>query len=152
MGCEARIFFPQRFKKVFHRYRYCAPLHQGCLLFDGLHGHEPHAWPRDRLADRRRIGRIVLLPPDVGFDIAWWHQLHGMTEFHQLTRPKVRCRTGLHTDEARLQLPEKLEHLCAPQLPRDDNLAILIDAMHLEHALGEINADGANPHVDDPIR
>jgi hypothetical protein len=24
--------------------------------------------------------------------------------------------------------------------------------VHLEHVLGEINADGANLHVDDPLR
>jgi hypothetical protein len=34
----------------------------------------------------------------------------------------------------------------------DDDLARTIHAVHLEHVLGEINADGANLHVDDPLR
>jgi hypothetical protein len=32
----------------------------------------------------------------------------------------------------------------------DDDLARTIHAVHLEHVLGEINADDANLHVDDP--
>jgi hypothetical protein len=33
----------------------------------------------------------------------------------------------------------------------DDDLARAIHAVHLEHILGEINADGTNVHVDDPL-
>ena len=38
------------------------------------------------------------------------------------------------------------------KLTGDDDLARTIHAVHLEHVLGEINADGANLHVDDPLR
>jgi hypothetical protein len=38
----------------------------------------------------------------------------------------------------------------APQLAGDDDLARTIHSVHLEHVLGDINADGANLHVDDP--
>ena len=36
------------------------------------------------------------------------------------------------------------------KLTGDDDLAQAIHAVHLEHVLGEINADGANLHMDDP--
>ena len=36
------------------------------------------------------------------------------------------------------------------QLSSDDDVARTIHAVHLEYVLGEINADGANLHVDDP--
>ena len=34
----------------------------------------------------------------------------------------------------------------------DDDVARIIHTVHLEYVLGEINADGANLHVDDPLR
>jgi hypothetical protein len=40
----------------------------------------------------------------------------------------------------------------AAQLPNERNLALTVDAMDLENVLGEINANGANLHVDDPLR
>src|SRR5205823_2682398 len=52
--------------------------------------------------------------------------------------------------EARRYLAKELDDLLAPQLTGDDDFAGTIYAMHLEHVLGEINADGANLHVDDP--
>ena len=47
-------------------------------------------------------------------------------------------------------LLKEVDDLLAPQLAGDDDLARTIHAVHLE--LGEINADGANLHVDDPLR
>ena len=46
---------------------------------------------------------------------------------------------------------KKLEHLPAPQLLRDHHLARRVDAMHLEHVLGEIQTDRGNLHVDGPL-
>ena len=57
---------------------------------------------------------------------------------------------GLHTDQASGKLAKKVQDLLAPQLTGDDDLAHTIYAVHLEHVLGKINADGANLHVDDP--
>jgi hypothetical protein len=59
---------------------------------------------------------------------------------------------GLHTDQAWRYLAEELNDLLAPQLTGDDDFACTIYAVHLEHVLGKINADGANLHVDDPSR
>ena len=43
--------------------------HQGALLGHALDRHEAHVRPRDRLGDRRRIGRVVLLPLHVGLHV-----------------------------------------------------------------------------------
>jgi len=59
---------------------------------------------------------------------------------------------GLHADQARRHLPKEVDDLLAPQLTADDDLAHAIHAVHLEYVLGEINADGANLHVDDPLQ
>ena len=59
---------------------------------------------------------------------------------------------GLHTDQATGELAKKVQYLLAPQLTGDDNLARTIHAVNLEYVLGEINADGFNMHVDDPLR
>jgi hypothetical protein len=59
---------------------------------------------------------------------------------------------GFHADQARGNLAKEVNDLLAPQLTNDDDLARTIHAVHLEHVLGEINADGANLHVDDPFR
>ena len=61
-------------------------------------------------------------------------------------------RAGLHTNETRGKPPEELHYLLAAQLPNEHNLALTVDAMDLENVLGEINANGANLHVDDPLR
>ena len=74
-----------------------------------------------------------------------------MTKLGQLARPVMRGRAGLHADEAGWQLPEKLDDLPAPQLPGDHRLARRVDAVHLEHVLGEIQTDRANLHVDGPF-
>jgi hypothetical protein len=59
---------------------------------------------------------------------------------------------GFHADQASGNLAEEVDDLPAPQLTGDDDLARAIHAVHLEYVLGEINADGANLHLDDPLR
>ncbi len=49
-------------------------------------------------------------------------------------------------------LAKEVQDLLASQLTGDDNLARTIHAVNLEYVLGEINADGVNMHVDDPLR
>ena len=111
----------------------CAMQHQGRLLLRRLDGYEPHARARDSLADRGGIGRIVLGAPDVSLHVARRHQTHGMSELGQLSRPVVGRRARLHADQTWRQLLEKLDDLPAAELPRDDNLPILVDAMYLKH-------------------
>ena len=63
----------------------------------------------------------------------------------------VRRGARFHTDQARCKLLEEHDHLAATQLPRDDNLALLVDPVNLEDILGDIQTDRANLHVDDPL-
>ena len=74
-----------------------------------------------------------------------------MAEPRQLPRPVVRAAARLHADQARRQLREKCQHALALQLPLHGHLACRIHPVHLEHALGEINPDRANLHVDGPL-
>jgi hypothetical protein len=60
----------------------------------------------------------------------------------------VRCRTGLHADQARRQALEKWHHLAAPQLLANDDLLGRVDPVNLEHVLGDIQTDRGNLHVD----
>ena len=57
---------------------------------------------------------------------------------------------GFHADQARRNFAKELDDLLAAQLTADDDLARTIHAVHLEHVLGEINADGVNLYLDDP--
>jgi hypothetical protein len=50
------------------------------------------------------------------------------------------------------KLCEEGDHLRASQSLDDDNFALGINAVNLKDALGEINTNGGNLHVDDPIR
>jgi hypothetical protein len=86
-------------------------MHQRSLLFPGFYRDEPHRWPRHRLADRRRIVRIVFAALQVGLYIARRHQLHCMTNGLQLAGPVMGRRTSLDANEAPRQTCEKLQHL-----------------------------------------
>ena len=63
----------------------------------------------------------------------------------------MRRGARFHADQARWQLLEQGPHLRASQLLGEHHLAGSVDAMNLKHALGEINPDRANLHVDGPL-
>jgi hypothetical protein len=123
-------------------------LHQPTLLLGRLHPHKSHRRPADRLADRLRVGRIVLTALDVSLHILRRHQTNLMTELRQLTCPVMRGGTGLHANEARRQSREKLHYLTAAKLFPNDDLLSRIDPVDLEHVLGDIQPDSGNLHVD----
>lgn len=61
--------------------------------------------------------------------------------------PVVRTRAGLHADHARRQRRDQLVQFVACHAGANQlGLAGLVDAVHGEHVLGEINADGHNSH------
>src|SRR5215471_11690320 len=60
----------------------------------------------------------------------------------------VRRGTGLHTDQARRQGLKKCHHLAAPELLPDNDLLVGVDAVDLEHVLGDIQIDRGNLHLD----
>ena len=127
--------------------------HQSCLLFSGFDRSKPHQRTRHSLADGCCTGGIVLGPLNVALHVARGASSSlCVSKRRDLPRPIVRRAAGFHADEAWGELAEKLDDLFAPQLPGDDNFAVAVDAMKLEDILCEINADGANLHVDDPLR
>jgi len=57
--------------------------HQLRLVVDRTNRHEPLAQPPRRLANRRCVGRVVLVAPDIGFHMRWRQQSNLMSEFDQ---------------------------------------------------------------------
>jgi hypothetical protein len=63
----------------------------------------------------------------------------------------MRCGARLHADEAVRQLLKQRQHLRSPQLLGDNHFAGRVDAMHLEHVLGQIDPERGNLQVDGPL-
>src|ERR1022692_4543376 len=123
-------------------------LHQPALLLDRLDRDEPHGWAPDRFADRLGVGGIVLVALDVGLHILRRHQTNLVAELRQFTRP-IMCRgAGFHADKAWRQSLEELYQLAAAKLLSDGDLLSRVDAVNLEHVLGDIQTDRGNMHVD----
>jgi hypothetical protein len=64
--------------------------HQAALLLDRLDRNEPHVRSRDRLADRLRVGRIILLSLDIRLYVGRRYQTHGVPKRLKLPRPIMR--------------------------------------------------------------
>jgi hypothetical protein len=58
----------------------------------------------------------------------------------------MRCRTGFHADQTRLERPKIGDHAAPPKPPANDNVSIGVDAVDLEPVLGDIQTDGGNLH------
>ena len=110
---------------------------------------EAHRRPAHRLADRRRIGRVVLAAPDVGPDVLRRHQAHLVAKRAQLARPEVGPGAGLQPDEAGGRWAKK-PSLGAAQTALDHDATRRIDAMHPKDMLGEVETDRGNLHADGP--
>jgi hypothetical protein len=122
--------------------------HQQGLLIGRLDRHEPQRWACHGLTDGSCISSIVFRPFDIALHVARRHQAHGVTELGDFTSSSA----GFHADQAKRNLAKKFNDLPASQLSADDDVARTIHAVQLEYVLGEINADGANLHVDDPLQ
>ena len=75
--------------------------HQRRLVLKRAHADKSHRGPRNRLANRRRVRRVVLLPPHIGLHINGRHHARVMAELDQLARPMMRRSTGLEPYQAR---------------------------------------------------
>src|SRR5712664_84478 len=122
--------------------------HQLALLLSRLNPHETHGRAPHRLTDCLRVGGIVLIALDVGLHILRWHQTDLVAQLRQLARPMVRRGTGLHADQAGRQSFEERYNLAAAKLLSDDDLLGRVNAVNLEHVLGDIQTDRGNLHVD----
>src|SRR5579871_5143132 len=124
--------------------------HQQGLLIGRFDRHEPHRWAYHGLTNGGCVGSIVFGTFDIALHVARRHQTYGVTELGDFTRPMMSGSAGFHADQATRNLAKEVYDLLAPQSSGDDDLARTIHAVHLKHVLGEINADGANLHVDAP--
>jgi hypothetical protein len=79
------------------------------------------------------ISHVVLLPFDVGLNVSWWHQSHGMAKCLQLARPMVRRGAGLNANQAWWQLLKERQDVTTLQLTTNDHLANGINSVDLQH-------------------
>ena len=84
---------------------------------------EAHRRPLRRLADRLRIGHVVLLPLHERLDVSRSDQLGLVAQRTDLARPVVGAGAGLHRHQTARLAGEKGQHLISPQLLADDNAA-----------------------------
>src|SRR5271169_4221120 len=122
--------------------------HQTALLLGRLGRHEPHIWPGHRLANRFRVGGIVLLSLHIGLHVGRRHQSYGMAERLKFTRPMMRRRAGLDTNEAGRQLLKERQHISALQLPAKYHLTIRVNAMNLKDRFRDMETDCRNRSHD----
>ncbi len=118
--------------------------HQRRLLLGCLDRHKPHRGPHHRLADRFRVGCIVLLPLHIRLHILRRHQPYLVTECAQLTRPMMRRRAGLHAHYRRLYPRKKRHHVATAQPTPNHDSSRFIDAVDLKHMLRKVQSDRAN--------
>src|SRR5262249_30919957 len=118
--------------------------HQHALLLDVLDRHKSHRWPRDGLADRRRIGRIVLAALHIGFDIGWRHEPRVMSQLFELACPLMRRCARFHANAARRQIGKELKNSRSTNALADHHRAICINTVNLKQILGDIQTDRAN--------
>jgi hypothetical protein len=124
--------------------------HQSRLLVQILDRHEAHVRAPNGLADRRGVCRVVLAAlatHAVRRDELRRNQSHGVARGLEQPRPVVRARARLHPHDARRQRGHQLVQLVARhRRAHQFSLAGLIDAVHRENVLGEVDTNGQNRH------
>src|SRR5450631_1972033 len=125
--------------------------HENGLLIGALDRDKPHVRPAHRLANRLRIGGVILPTLDIGLHVSGRHQLYGMPELCEFAPPIMRRRTGFHPDQARFETRKKREDLDPSETLANNRLAIRIDGVKLKYSLGEINADCGTLHGGRPL-
>ena len=64
-----------------------------------------------------------------------------MAHRHQFAPPVMRRAAGLHPDQARLDLGEKLEHPRSRELARHDAPVLALKSVNMKIVLGQIDPD-----------
>src|SRR4051812_25103752 len=109
-----------------------------------FHGDEAHGGPLGGLADRLRIGHVVLLSLDERLHVRRRDQLHRVAELGDLAAPIMRAATGLHGHRAGRERGQERQKLGAAQLLAKDNSSRAVGSVQLKDVLGEIQSDGAH--------
>src|SRR3954452_24374371 len=117
------------------------------LLLQALCRHELRLRAGGSSADRRCIGRVVLLASlDEWLDRFGRNQLHLVAETAYHTRPVMGRTARLHDHGAARLLLEEADQLVALQLALQEHFALSIEAVQMENRLGGVHADHANAH------
>jgi hypothetical protein len=103
------------------------------LLLDALDRDKAHVRTAQRGADRRGIARIILVALHEGLHVSRRDQAYIMAQRTQRARPVMRRAAGLEPDQARRLLAEELLNLTTAQLLLNDDLAVGVFSMNLEH-------------------
>ena len=114
------------------------------LLLGRLNRYEPHLRPRQRLADRRRIRRIRLVPPHIGLDVLRRYQPHIVAQGPKLPPPMMRRRAGLDPYQTASQPAEEAQNLAPLQTPPQNSPAAGIRSVHLKNRLRHVQTYRAN--------
>src|SRR3954465_12781476 len=126
--------------------------HGARLLSLGLNRDKAHRRSTCSLSDRFRIGGIVLLALDEGFDVGGWDQSTLRPEVTDGPTPVGRAPTGFHGDDAARLLGKEAENFLSGKLFAETNAAVGTGAMRLEGPLCKIKTDNANLVHGCPLR
>src|SRR5580704_7864575 len=114
--------------------------HQRGLLICALDRHEAHLRPRHSLADRRRVGRVVLAALHIGHGVGRRDQDDFMSHRRELASPVVRRAASLHAYPTRRDALEKLPEFPSREFPAHCRSSFLLDPMNLKKVLRQIHA------------
>ena len=115
-------------------------------LLRALDRDKPHVRAQRRLADRLGITCVVLGAFHVGTNELGVDQPHLEAEIAEPATPVVGATAGLHRDHPRRQLDHRLRELGPAHALRHHRSPARVDAVQLEHALGEIDAKNRYHH------
>src|SRR5262249_16248940 len=114
------------------------------LLVSRLDRYKAHRRAPNRLADRFRIGGVVLVALDVCLHVLRRHQSHLVAKRAQLARPVVRRRARLQANQTGRQSTEERQNLRTPKLLAHNRPSLCIDPVHLKNMLRQVQSDRRN--------
>src|SRR6516225_2277612 len=116
----------------------------GSLLVSRLDRHKAHRRALNSLADRFRIGGIMLVALDVRLHVLRRHQPHLVAKRAQLPPPVVRRRARLQANQTARQSTEERQKLRTPKLLAQNRRSLCIDPVHLKNMLRQVQSDRSN--------
>src|SRR6266567_1505731 len=111
------------------------------LLIDVLGRHKAHGRTRHRFRDRFGIAAVVFIRLDVRLDELRCHELHLVAIRMEASCPVMRAATGFYADEYQGQLRDKGHQVMPRQALAKHDLARVIHAYCVKHALGDIDPE-----------
>ena len=114
------------------------------LLLLALHGHEPHARPLRRFADRLGIDRVVLLPLHKRLYIGGRDQPNFMAKLGELTGPVMGSATCLQRYRATRLGREEIQQLSSADPLAEYRSTPFIRSVRVKNVLGDIQTDYGN--------